>query len=88
MHLHTLLDEMIGLCMDLRCLKCLASGVIFFPGGLSDEEVEKFRCHERTGRPLGIDSFIVGLENVLGRVLHKQKPGPKVSQKKNRNLQN
>ncbi|NUO10133.1 MAG: hypothetical protein HUU08_15940 [Candidatus Brocadia sp.] len=30
-HLHTLQDEMIGLCMELRCLKCSASGVIFFP---------------------------------------------------------
>ena len=33
-------------------------------------------------------SFIARLENVLGRILHKQKPGPKRSQKKNKNLQN
>jgi len=58
----------------------------FLSIGLSDEEVEKFRCHERTGRPLGADSFIARLGNVLGRILHKQKPGTKGSQKKNRNL--
>ena len=44
-------------------------------------------CHERTGRPLVTDSFIARLENVFGRILQKQKPGPKGSQKKNRNHQ-
>lgn len=58
----------------------------FLSRGLSDEEVEKFRCHGRTRRPLGTDSFLARLENVLGRILHKQKPGPKVTQKKDRNL--
>ena len=58
----------------------------FLSRGLSDEEVEKFRCHEQTGGPLGADSFIARLGNVLGRILHKQKPGTKGSQKKNRNL--
>ena len=58
----------------------------FLSRGLSDEEVEKFRCHEQTGGPLGTDSFIARLGNVLGRILHKQKPGTKGSQKKNRNL--
>ena len=60
----------------------------FLSRGLSYEEVEKFRCHERTGRPLGTDSFIARLKNVLGRIRHKQTPGPKGSQKKNRNLKN
>ena len=58
----------------------------FLSRGLSDDEVEKFRCHERTGRPLGTDRFLGRLENILGRILHKQKPGPKRSQKKNKNL--
>lgn len=58
----------------------------FLSRGLSDDKVEKFRCHERTGRSLGTDSFIGRLENILGRILHKQKPGPKRSQKKNKNL--
>lgn len=29
----------------------------FLSNGLLIEEVEKFRCHERTGRPLGTDRF-------------------------------
>ncbi|OQZ01988.1 MAG: transposase [Candidatus Brocadia sp. UTAMX2] len=58
----------------------------FLSRGLSDEEVEKFRCHERTGRPLGTNRFIARLENVLGRMLNKQKPSPKALQKKNKNL--
>jgi putative transposase len=46
------------------------------------EEVEKAeadalrRC-ERTGRPLGSESFMVWLEGLLGRRLRRQKPGPK-----------
>ncbi|MDN3510833.1 MAG: hypothetical protein NG784_05950 [Candidatus Jettenia sp.] len=46
------------------------------------------KSFDAMGRPLGTDSFIDRLENVLGRILHKQKPSPKVSQKKKRNLQN
>jgi putative transposase len=60
----------------------------FLSRGLSDEEVEKFRCHERTGRPLGTDSFLARFENVLGTILHKQKPGQKGPQKKNVNRHN
>ena len=35
------------------------------------------RKHQRTGRPLGDDGFLRKLESSLGRVLHRQKPGPK-----------
>lgn len=45
----------------------------------SPEEVETLQRHERTGRPLGNDSFIGDLETALGRVLRPQKPGPKGS---------
>lgn len=34
---------------------------------------------ERTGRPLGCDKFVAELENTLGRMLKKNKPGPKPS---------
>ncbi len=44
--------------------------------------------HHITVRPLVTDSFIVRFENILGGILHKQKPGPKGSQKKNSNFQN
>lgn len=36
-----------------------------------------FGRHTRTGRPLGDDSFLVKLEKITGKVLHKIKPGPK-----------
>ena len=40
-------------------------------------EVELLHRHERTGRPLGEDSFLKKLENQLKRSLRPQKPGPK-----------
>jgi len=36
-----------------------------------------FRKHERTGRPLGENSFIEKIESLLDRKLKPQKPGPK-----------
>jgi len=45
----------------------------------SDEEIDKdrLRQHERTGRPLGRESFVEGLEADLNRELRPRKPGPK-----------
>ncbi len=50
--------------------------------GESDEseKVTTLRKHTRTGRPLGPKSFLEDLEQKLGRVLTKQKPGPKAIQ--------
>ncbi len=42
-----------------------------------EETVARLRRHERTGRPLGERGFIGRLEQLLGRQLHRQKPGPK-----------
>ncbi|MCK4944358.1 MAG: transposase, partial [Candidatus Aminicenantes bacterium] len=39
--------------------------------------IETFRKHERTGRPLGNREFIDKCEILLNRVLHYKKPGPK-----------
>jgi putative transposase len=44
---------------------------------LRDEDLEALRAHERTGRPLGDDTFLTSLEKKLGRILKRQKPGPK-----------
>jgi putative transposase len=44
-------------------------------------EIELFRKHERTGRPLGVDSFIGKMESLLDRRLKPQKPGPKKKDK-------
>ncbi len=45
--------------------------------GLLPEDHETIRKHERTGRPLGDDSFISRLEKLSTRCLRKKKPGPK-----------
>ncbi|MEW6172859.1 MAG: transposase [Bacillota bacterium] len=45
--------------------------------GMSVEETEVLRLHERTGRPLGDESFLAGLEEALGRTLRPRKSGPK-----------
>ena len=49
----------------------------FLAEGLSHAEAEELRRHERTGRPLGSESFVARLEGLLGRILRPQKPGPK-----------
>ncbi|HUT93697.1 MAG TPA: transposase [Thermoguttaceae bacterium] len=43
----------------------------------TEEQIKAFGEHERTGRPLGDDAFQKRLEKKLGRVLRRQKPGPK-----------
>ena len=48
---------------------------------LEDADEEKFqraiRLHERTGRPLGNDEFLIKLEGLTGRALRKRRPGPR-----------
>ena len=44
---------------------------------ISVEKTKELRRHERTGRPLGNVSFIEKLEGLSGRLLKRQKPGPK-----------
>jgi len=48
---------------------------------VQNQEIERFRKHERTGRPLGDDSFVKKLESSLGRRLRPLKPGPKTKDK-------
>ena len=43
----------------------------------TDTDEESFMKHERTGRPLGPESFLDRLESTLNRTLRPQKPGPK-----------
>ena len=43
----------------------------------SADEANVMRRHERTGRPLGGDTFIEAMEQTMGRFLRPQKPGPK-----------
>jgi len=44
---------------------------------LAEQEYERLRRHERSGRPLGNDTFLAKLEKMTTRVLRKQRPGPK-----------
>ena len=45
--------------------------------GLTEGEAAVLRQHERTGRPAGSSAFVAELEDLTGRVLQRQKPGPK-----------
>ena len=46
-------------------------------GGLDEAALVAIRAHERTGRPLGSEAFLEGLEGRLGRQLKRRPPGPK-----------
>ena len=53
----------------------------FLPGGVSEEEAGRIGRHERTGGPFGNDGFVEKLEEGLGRILKRRKPGPKKGHK-------
>ena len=40
-------------------------------------DIKLLRAHANTGRPLGEEAFLATLEQDLGRILRRQKPGPK-----------
>ena len=44
---------------------------------IREEDIKVLRLHEHTGRPLGEKAFLATLEQKLGRILRRQKPGPK-----------
>jgi putative transposase len=46
-------------------------------GDLAPDAEAAIESHERTGRPLGDELFLDRLEEVTGRRLKRQKPGPK-----------
>lgn len=50
---------------------------LFLNGGVTEEEMEALRKHERTGRPLGKNSFVEQLEQTLNRPLKRLAPGRK-----------
>jgi putative transposase len=53
----------------------------FLTRAVREEDLKVLRTHERTGRPLGDEAFLAALEQDLGRILRRQKPGPKAGQK-------
>jgi putative transposase len=60
-------------------LKRVRNWRAFLARVLSEEDIERIRAHERTGRPMGDEAFLATLEEKLGRVLRRQKPGPKAA---------
>jgi len=44
---------------------------------IPEEDVQVLRRHERTGRPLGDENFLAGLEEALGQSLQPRKRGPR-----------
>ena len=53
----------------------------FLKADALDSEMKLFGKHERTGRPLDVDSFVEKMERLLNRKLKPQKPGPKTKDK-------
>jgi putative transposase len=49
---------------------------------IREEDIKLMRVHESTGRPLGDEEFLTTLEQNLGRILRRQKPGPKPQAKR------
>ncbi len=49
----------------------------FLNCAMSEEEFADIRKHGRTGRPLGDETFLGRLEEMVGRALKPQKRGPK-----------
>jgi putative transposase len=47
----------------------------FLEEGMSEEDVDKLRLHSGTGRPLGGNRFLNGVEKLLGRSVRPGKPG-------------
>src|SRR4029077_14402136 len=41
---------------------------------IREKDIKLLHAHERTGRPLGDEAFLVKLERGLGRILRRQKP--------------
>ena len=48
-------------------------------GTLAQAETEELRNATRTGRPWGDESWVEGLESLIGRSLRPRKPGPKAA---------
>tara|TARA_B100000315_G_scaffold161841_1_gene150343 strand:+ start:108 stop:776 length:669 start_codon:yes stop_codon:yes gene_type:complete len=58
-------------------LKAVPDWAAFLAQGLADADAASLRGGERTGRPLGSESFLKDLEARTGRTLRKGRPGRK-----------
>ena len=55
----------------------------FLNSAMPEEELGQLRRHVRTGRPLGDETFVGRLEEMVGRALKPQKRGPKPKHRAN-----
>lgn len=69
--------HLFGTADELLDTQALAEQAIDWEAYLQESELELFRRHERTGRPLGDTAFLQKLEILSGRKLMPQKRGPK-----------
>ncbi len=76
-------DQDDSLVTVLPLLEIVGDWKSFLCQDLPGSEMDILRRHERTGRPLGDEVFIVQWEKLLKRPLHRKKPGPKTTAKKN-----
>ena len=53
----------------------------------TDDDFTDFRRAEATGRPLGTEDFVAGLEKFLGRPIPRRAPGRKPSSETDQNQQ-
>lgn len=70
--------HMRGVADSLINPQALADFAIDWNSYLRESELDLFRRHERTGRPLGDALFIQKLEHICKRSLTPGKPGPKI----------
>jgi putative transposase len=57
----------------------------FFGKDMDSSFAERMRKHERTGRPLGSESFMLKMEKILDRLLRPKKAGRKPKRRQNDN---
>jgi putative transposase len=50
---------------------------VLLESGMEEGETKLLRRHERTGRTLGSERFLKRVEDSVGRILRRGKPGPK-----------
>jgi len=62
-------------------LKIIEDWGAYLGGKTDEEEIDLLRRHERSGRPLGSRRFIKRIEQKLGMIVQKLKPGPKKRRK-------
>ena len=55
----------------------------FLDSAVAEEELAELRRHVRTGRPLGDETFVGRVEEMVGRILKPHKRGPKPKDRAN-----